>query len=88
MNFLPMTSLSTSSEGLKFQEFIELCETRIILDDIISGRIQYKRKPKKLQLQDFGLNFQIFAICTNRVHVTSSTRYPTFEFSNSKIFEN
>ena len=29
-----------------------------------------------------------YLICTYRVHVTSSTKYPTFQFSNSKIFEN
>ena len=37
------------------------------------------------------LNFQIkknFEICTYRVHVTSSTKYPIFQFLISKILEN
>ena len=32
--------------------------------------------------QDFGW------ICINRVHVTSSAKFPTYQFSNSKFFEN
>ena len=31
-----------------------------ILSDIISGQFLYRRMLKKLQTQDFGLNFQIY----------------------------
>ena len=44
---------------MKFCEFIEPCVNRKILSDVISGRFSYRRMLKKLQNQDFGLNFQI-----------------------------
>ena len=44
---------------MKFFEFIESCVIRTILSDVISGRFLYRRMLKKLQTEDFGLNFQI-----------------------------
>ena len=44
---------------MKFFEFIESCVIRTILSDVISGQFLYRRMLKKLQTEDFGLNFQI-----------------------------
>ena len=44
---------------MKFCKIIESCVNRTILSDVISGRFLSQRMLKKLQNQDFGLNFQI-----------------------------
>jgi len=53
-----MTSFSPNFYGMKFCQFIDSCENRTILSDVISGRFLYRRMLKKLQTKDFGLNFQ------------------------------
>ena len=81
-----MTSFSPNFYGMEFCQFIDSCENRTILSDVISGRFLYRRMLKKLQTQDFGLNFQIKKdFCELHLQSARNEQYKVPYFSIFKL---